>query len=307
MSGYSHTTVLLHEAVDALAIRADGVYIDGTFGRGGHSAEILKRLGPKGRLVAIDRDPQAIAEGERRFADDARFCLVRGAFSELPELLARCGVTGPVDGLLLDLGVSSPQLDDAERGFSFMRPGPLDMRMDPDRGVSAAQWLEQAEESEIADVLYQYGEERQSRRIARAIKAALPIARTEELAEVVAQALPRHEKNKHPATRTFQAIRIFINRELDELQAVLQHSLHWLAAGARLVVISFHSLEDRMVKRFLREGAQGERLPKGVPVQGEPRNRLWRLIGKAVRAGDAEVSGNARARSAVMRVAERLA
>ncbi len=306
----AHTPVLLDEAIDALNIRPDGVYMDGTFGRGGHAGRILEALGMDGRLIAFDKDDEAVSAARRHFAADQRFSIEHRSFAELAEVAAAHGVARRVDGLLLDLGVSSPQLDDPERGFSFLSDGPLDMRMNRAQGQSAAEWLAQADEGDIATVIHEYGEERFARRIARAIvarRAVAPIAATAELAELVARVCPVKERHKHPATRTFQAIRIFINRELDELQLCLRDSLDVLARGARLVVISFHSLEDRIVKRFMRDAAQGPRLPKGVPViHSETQGRL-RIVGKARRASEAEVAANPRARSAVLRVAEVLA
>ena len=302
-----HRPVLLDEAVDALALRPDGCYIDGTYGRGGHSARILEQLGPAGRLLAFDRDAEAVADAEARFRADPRFEIVHASFARLGEVVGERGLAGKIDGLLLDLGVSSPQLDDPERGFSFLNDGPLDMRMDRSRGRSAADWLADADEEEIADVIYEYGEERFARRIARAIVARRreePILATRDLADLVAQTCPIKEKRKHPATRTFQAIRIYINAELGELQSCLDQAMQVLAGGARLVVISFHSLEDRIVKRFMRERAAGPRLPKGVPVLHRDTVGPLQLIGGTVRASAGEVHANPRARSAVMRVAE---
>lgn len=309
-SDEAHRPVLLEASVEALSIDPTGVYLDGTFGRGGHSRLILQRLGERGRLIAIDKDPDAIAFAQQRFAEESRFQIVRGSFAMLAEVAEKAGVTGQVDGILLDLGVSSPQLDRAERGFSFLQDGPLDMRMDPASGQSAAQWLAGARAKEIADVLKEYGEERHAKRIARAIVAARaeqPIHTTLELAEIVAQANPSWEKGKHPATRSFQAIRIYINRELDELKQCLQQVLDVLAPGGRLAVISFHSLEDRIVKRFMRDQAKGDRFPPRLPVtQAQLQPRL-RVVGRAIRADEAEVAANPRARSAVLRIAERLA
>jgi 16S rRNA (cytosine1402-N4)-methyltransferase len=309
-SDEAHRPVLLEASVEALSIDPTGVYLDGTFGRGGHSRLILQRLGERGRLIAIDKDPDAIAFAQQRFAEESRFQIVRGSFAMLAEVAEKAGVTGQVDGILLDLGVSSPQLDRAERGFSFLQDGPLDMRMDPASGQSAAQWLAGARAREIADVLKEYGEERHAKRIARAIVAARaeqPIHTTLELAEIVAQANPSWEKGKHPATRSFQAIRIYINRELDELKQCLQQVLDVLAPGGRLAVISFHSLEDRIVKRFMRDQAKGDRFPPRLPVtQAQLQPRL-RVVGRAIRADEAEVAANPRARSAVLRIAERLA
>jgi 16S rRNA (cytosine1402-N4)-methyltransferase len=306
----AHTPVLLDEVLAGLAVQADGRYCDATFGRGGHTAAILARLGPGGRVCAIDRDPEAIAAGRERFAGEPRLTLIRGSFGRLEQLVRAAGWEGGLQGVLLDLGVSSPQLDEARRGFSFMQDGPLDMRMDNETGSSAAQWLARAGEREIADVLFKLGEEKFSRRIARAIVAARaeqPIDRTGRLAQVVAAAVPTREPGKHPATRTFQAIRIHVNRELEEAEAALPQAVNLLGPGGRLCVISFHSLEDRLVKRFMRREAQGDPVYAGLPnVPPHARPRL-RLVGGAVMPGDAEVAGNPRARSAVLRVAERIA
>jgi 16S rRNA (cytosine1402-N4)-methyltransferase len=306
-----HTPVLRDEVLAGLAVQPAGRYCDATFGRGGHTAAILEQLGPAGRVVAIDRDPEAIACGRERFAGESRLTLVRGSFGRLTELARTAGWgEGSVQGVLLDLGVSSPQLDEARRGFSFMQDGPLDMRMDYESGTSAAQWLARAGEREIADVLFRLGEERFSRRIARAIVAAravAPIATTRQLAEVVAGAVPTREPGKHPATRTFQAIRIHVNRELEEVEAALPQAVGLLGPGGRLCVISFHSLEDRLVKRYMRREAQGDPVYAGLPhVPPHARPRL-KLVGGAVMPGAAEVAGNPRARSAVLRVAERIA
>jgi 16S rRNA (cytosine1402-N4)-methyltransferase len=305
----SHRPVLLEEALEALAVRPDGIYVDGTFGRGGHSARILERLGPAGRLIALDRDPQAATEAARRFGGDERFHFERCSFDMLQQVTDGLGVGGRLDGVLLDLGVSSPQLDDPARGFSFQADGPLDMRMDPESGESAAAWLARAEEGEIVQVLRDYGEERFARRIARRIvetRRETPIERTGQLAELVATAAPTRERHKHPATRTFQAIRIRVNDELEMLRRCLADIPALLAPGGRLAVISFHSLEDRLVKRFMRQQAEGERLPRGLPVREGRRGQTLRLVGRAIRAGEAEVAVNPRARSAVLRVAERL-
>lgn len=302
--------MLCDEVLAALAVRADGIYIDGTFGRGGHAGAILAQLGPQGRLLGLDKDPQALDEARRRFGADERFEIERDSFAQLGKHVANRGWQGKVNGILLDLGVSSPQLDDAERGFSFRRDGALDMRMNPDEGQSAAQWLARAGEGEIADVLHHYGEERYARRIARAIVAARaegPITRTAQLAEIIRAAHPRWEPGKDPATRSFQAIRIYINRELDDLQACLPQAVAALAPGGRLAVISFHSLEDRRVKRFFRDEAKGDSFPPDLPVPQSALSPRLRLVGKAIRAAEAEVAANPRARSAVLRVAERLA
>ncbi len=304
--GLPHTTVLLNEAVEALAIKSDGVYVDGTFGRGGHSAQILERLGSNGRLIALDKDPAAVAAG--RAWCDARFRMVHRGFAQLAEVLHEQGVA-KVDGILLDLGVSSPQLDDAERGFSFRFDAPLDMRMDTSSGMTAAQWLATVDEVLLAEVIRDYGEERFAKQIARTVVAARairPIHTTRQLVELVGKAVRTREAGQNPATRTFQAIRIYLNQELEELARVLPECVTLLKPGGRLVVISFHSLEDRIVKRFMRDMAEGDKLPRDVPIRASevPQGRL-RLVGKAVRATDAEVRANPRARSAVMRVAER--
>ena len=306
----AHTPVLLDEVLAGLSVKADGRYCDATFGRGGHTAAILAQLGPAGRVCAVDRDPEAIAAGRERFAAESRLTLVRGSFGRLEERVRAAGWEGELQGVLLDLGVSSPQLDEARRGFSFMQDGPLDMRMDNESGLSAAQWLARAGEREIADVLFKLGEEKFSRRIARAIVAAraeTPIVTTRQLAGIVAGAVPTREPGKHPATRAFQAIRIHVNRELEEAEAALPQAVNLLAAGGRLCVISFHSLEDRLVKRFMRREAQGDPIYAELPnVPPHARPRL-KLIGGAVMPSDEEVARNPRARSAVLRVAERVA
>ncbi len=305
-----HASVLLAEAVDGLAIRPEGIYVDATFGRGGHAAKVLARLGSKGRLIAVDKDRQAVATARRRFGDDPRFDVWRGSFAALKARLHSLGLLGRVDGLLLDLGVSSPQLDDAARGFSFLREGPLDMRMDDTLGQTAAEWLQQVGIKDLARVLRQYGEERHALRIARAIRKAreeAPLRTTTQLADLITAAVPvGRERHKHPATRSFQAIRIFLNQELQDLQTLLDDVLEVLAPGGRLVVISFHSLEDRMVKRFMKQAARpGADLPVGLPVPADELHVDLRLIGKAVRASDAEIVANPRARSAILRIAER--
>ena len=304
--GLAHTTVLLHEAAEALAIKPDGIYVDGTFGRGGHSSLILEKLGSNGRLIALDKDPAAVAAGKKW--SDARFRMVHRGFAQLAEVLREEGVA-QVDGILLDLGVSSPQLDDAARGFSFRFDAPLDMRMDTSSGMTAAQWLATVDEVLLAEVIRDYGEERFAKQIARAVVAARaiqPILTTRQLVELVGKAVRTREAGQNPATRTFQAIRIYLNGELEELARVLPECVTHLKAGGRLVVISFHSLEDRIVKRFMRDMAEGDKLPRGVPIRASevPQGRLH-LVGKAVRATGAEVQANPRARSAVMRVAER--
>src|SRR5690554_2951459 len=307
-AAFKHRSVLLDEAVDYLVNDPAGCYVDATFGRGGHSRLILGQLGESGQLLGIDKDPEAIRVAEQLAADDARFSWFHGSFAQLDQALA--SKEWPrVNGVLMDLGVSSPQLDDASRGFSFMRDGPLDMRMNPQQSPSAAEWLAYADESEIADIIFRYGEERFGRRIARSIierRKEAPIETTLQLAALVSEAVPKKEKHKHPATRTFQAFRIFINRELEDLEVGLQGAVDRLAPGGRLVVISFHSLEDRLVKRFMRDLARGPRLPKGIPVTAAQEASDFRLIGKASKAGAGEVSENVRARSAVMRVLERI-
>jgi 16S rRNA (cytosine1402-N4)-methyltransferase len=308
MSDAPHTPVLLEESLEALAIDPDGIYLDGTFGRGGHARALLAKLGASGRLLALDRDPRAVAEGAVLARGDARFAMEHAPISRIEEVARRHGVFGRVSGLLLDLGVSSSQLDDPERGFSFTADGPLDMRMDTSCGPTAAQWLAQAEEREIVRVLRDYGEERFAKRIARAILRARgegPVARTRTLARIVASANPSREMGKHPATRTFQAIRIHINRELVELRAGLADVCGLLCAGGRLVVISFHSLEDRIVKRFIRDEARGEQFPRGLPLTARETSSRLRPVGRPVRPSSAEVAANPRARSALMRVAER--
>ncbi|AWL12930.1 16S rRNA (cytosine(1402)-N(4))-methyltransferase [Saliniradius amylolyticus] len=310
MAGQQHQSVLLDESINGLAIQADGVYVDGTFGRGGHSRAILEALGDKGRLIAFDRDPSAIAAAEE-FADDARFEIVHQPFSSMVDELAERGLLGQVNGILLDLGVSSPQLDDPKRGFSFLRDGPLDMRMDTTRGQSAADWLAEAELEEMVTVIKEFGEEKFGRRIAHAIvetRQHTPITRTLQLAELIDEAVPVKDKYKHPATRTFQGIRIFINSELDEVSKALHGTLECLAPGGRLAVISFHSLEDRLVKRFMREQSRGKQVPAGLPITEDELNasRTMKLVGKAIKPSASEIERNNRARSSVLRVAEKL-
>ena len=305
-----HRPVLLDEVLDALRVKPDGLYVDGTFGRGGHTAALLERLQSQGRVLAFDKDPAALAFAASRFEGEPRLIVRRGSFGDLRAVVTELGWQGKVDGVLLDLGVSSPQLDDAARGFSFLNDGPLDMRMDPDSGVSASDWLAAADAGEIADVLWRYGEERHSRRIARAIVAqrdSAPLCSTRQLAELIAAVAPQREGRKHPATRSFQAIRIFINRELQDLETVLPQAVDVLAPGGRLAVISFHSLEDRMVKRFIRDQQRGPQLPPDLPVVPAAYVPRLRAVGKAVRPGPEEVRANPRARSAVLRVAERMA
>jgi len=307
VNGQTHTTVLLNEAVESLHIRRDGVYVDCTFGRGGHARAILDRLGDEGRLIAIDRDADAIAANR---IDDNRLSLHHAAMSDLRQVLATEGIA-QVDGVLADLGVSSPQLDEAERGFSFRFDAPLDMRMDRTRGETVAAWLQHADEKNIAEVIRDYGEERFAGQIARKIVAARSlgaIRTTRQLAELVAETVRTREPGQHPATRTFQAFRIFINQELEEISAMLPQAVTSLAAGGRLVVIAFHSLEDRIVKRFIQEAARKDRLPSNFPIRAGIIDEATLLpIGRAVKPSAAEIEANPRARSAVMRVAERTA
>jgi 16S rRNA (cytosine1402-N4)-methyltransferase len=310
-SGFTHITVLLDEAVEALAVRADGCYMDGTFGRGGHSRLILQKLGAGGRLLGFDKDPQAIATGQSLAAEDGRFVIVQRSFAELGAEAQARGIAGKVSGILLDLGVSSPQLDDPERGFSFMNDGPLDMRMDPTRGVSAAEFIATAPVEEIARVFKEYGEERFAKRMAAAVvqrREIQPFERTSDLAEVLKVANPAWEKGKNPATRAFQGLRIHVNNELGDLEAGLEAALDALEVGGRLVVISFHSLEDRIVKLFMRKLAKGEadNMPRNLPIQYKAFEPKIKVHGKAQFASDAETKANPRSRSAVMRVAEKL-
>ena len=307
-----HIPVLLHEAVDALAIKPDGVYVDATFGRGGHSRLILLRLGEQGRLVALDRDPVAVVAGEA--ITDRRFSIRHGCFSHIKSILQQLGIE-KIDGVLLDLGVSSPQLEEISRGFSFRSGGPLDMRMDNTCGQTAAEWLMAVAEEQLEWVIKEYGEERFARQIARAIvavRARQPIVTTSQLAEIVSAVVRTRQREsiRHPATRTFQAIRVFLNRELEELSLALPQCVELLNPGGRLVVISFHSLEDRMVKQFMRKASSTDELPRGLPLREQDLRRLskqtLRVIGRAVRPGELEVAENARARSAVMRVAEKV-
>jgi len=309
MSSNAHVPVLLGPVLEGLNIKANGCYVDGTFGRGGHSKAILDQLTANGRLIAIDRDPQAIASAPQALLSDPRFELIRGESAQLEKFIDERGLRGSVDGVLLDLGVSSPQLDEAGRGFSFLRDGPLDMRMDPDAGISAADWLARVDEKELKRVLKTYGEERNAARIARAIVSArdeAPIDTTVQLADIVAAAAPAHGQKRHPATKSFQAIRVFINGELDQLKSALEQSVNVLRRGGRLCVISFHSLEDRLVKRFIRESSRETEQYRGMPsVPAEFRPKL-KAVGKLVEATAAEVAANRRARSARLRVAERL-
>lgn len=312
---FQHISVLLHESIDGLAIKPDGIYIDGTFGRGGHSRTILSQLGPNGRLYSIDRDPQAIAEAQK--IDDPRFTIVHGPFSGIAEYAQRYDLVGKVDGVLFDLGVSSPQLDDAERGFSFMKDGPLDMRMDPTSGMPVSDWLAQADLDDITWVIREFGEDKHARRIAKAIVAYReneenePLARTSQLAKLISDAAPKSFKEKkHPATRSFQAFRIYINSELEEIDTALKGAASILAPQGRLSVISFHSLEDRMVKRFMRKESKGPEVPHGIPLTQEQIRALGsadlKTVGKAIKPSEQEVEMNPRSRSSVLRIAEKL-
>lgn len=309
MSEFTHKTVLLQEAVDALLTDRDGIYIDGTYGRGGHSALLLSRLSLAGKLLAFDRDETAVNYAKTAHADDARFAIAHNNFGNMLHEVSARGWLGKVRGILLDVGVSSPQLDDAERGFSFLQDGSLDMRMDASSGISASEWVNHASVEEMTTVFREYGEERYAKRIAQAIEKSRieqPFQTTLQLAEVVAAANPAWEKHKHPATRVFQAIRIFINNELGELEVALQHSQQILCSGGRIAVIAFHSLEDRIVKHYFREQSRGKVLPRHIPVTGEAEGRTLKLVSKAIKASEQEVVQNPRARSAVMRVAEKL-
>ncbi|MEJ2534276.1 MAG: 16S rRNA (cytosine(1402)-N(4))-methyltransferase RsmH [Gammaproteobacteria bacterium] len=307
MSALQHQPVLLQEAISALHIRPEGRYVDCTFGRGGHSREILKRLTEQGRLLSLDKDPQAIAAGRGQLGSDSRLTLQQGSFAELEQWIHGWGAEDGLDGVLFDLGVSSPQLDDPERGFSFMEDGPLDMRMDPTHGESAAEWLARAPEREISRVIWEFGEERHARRIARSIVMAReqqPLLRTSQLAALIEDTIGRKER-KHPATRSFQAIRIHINKEMADLAEGLAAAIRQLRPGGRLVAISFHSLEDRLVKRTFKEAARPGRVRRDLPDPPDSAPTL-KLIGKAIRPSEDEISANPRARSAVMRVAEKL-
>jgi len=306
-----HAPVLLEEVLAGLAVRADGTYLDGTYGRGGHGQAVLERLGPEGRLLAIDRDPDAVASAIQQLSADPRVRIEQGNFAEMGAISAKAGFEGDFDGILLDLGVSSPQLDQPERGFSFLSDGPLDMRMDPSQAMTAADWINSASEREIGDVIRRYGEDRFARRIARAIvtrRDKAPIETTNQLADVVSNAIPARarEPGKHPATRTFQAIRIHVNDELGALERGLDASLGLLKVGGRLCVISFHSLEDRMVKRFMRRNASEDEAWRGLPDMPEHARARLVLVGRAIRPGAEEVRRNQRARSAVLRVAEKV-
>ena len=308
----SHAPVLHDEAIAALDIKPDGRYVDGTYGRGGHARSILAALGEQGQLIVMDRDPEAIADARQNLGADSRVTIIHDDYANLRSRMAELELLEKIDGILLDLGVSSPQLDDARRGFSFQRSGPLDMRMNPQQGESAAQWLARADEAEIARVLWEYGEERQSRRIARKIvetRQTQAIEDTAGLAALISDVLPRPKNNRHPATRSFQAIRIFLNGELAQIESLLESVFDLLRIGGRLLVISFHSLEDRLVKRFFKSYSTRRKIPRGLPLPDSEVDsgiRL-RIVLKAIKAGALELSSNPRSRSAVLRVAERTA
>ncbi len=309
MTTDQHITVLLHETIDALNVVSDGSYIDGTFGRGGHSRLLLSRLGPEGKLLAIDRDPRAIKEAEK--IQDARFCVVHERFSQIKRIAQDHDLQGKINGILFDLGVSSPQLDDPSRGFSFMSDGPLDMRMDPTRGISAAQWLNSASFEDIAWVLKEFGEEKCAKKIARAIvedRVTKPYTRTLQLAQMISRVVKSKEHHKNPATRSFQAIRIYINSELEEIRQALSDSIELLAPGGRIAVISFHSLEDRIVKQFFRQNSSLPEIPPGLPVRECDLQGLikLKLVGKPIKPSDEEIEKNQRSRSALLRVAQKV-
>lgn len=304
-----HQSVLLAEVVENLAIKSDGVYIDATFGRGGHAEAILAALGPNGRLLAIDKDPQAVAFARQRYSADKRFVIRHGSFSNVVTFAKEENIYGKIDGILFDLGVSSPQLDDPDRGFSFMRAGKLDMRMDTSSGIDAATWIAKISEKDLANVLFEFGEERHSRRIANAIVAArqeTPITTTHQLAEIVAKAHPAWQKGKHPATRSFQAIRIAVNRELDDLELGLEQGLEVLRVRGRLLVISFHSLEDRLVKQFMQQQERGKEIPAGLPIKHANIEVKFKRLSRAIKPSETEISMNPRARSATLRIGEKL-
>jgi 16S rRNA (cytosine1402-N4)-methyltransferase len=305
---HQHQPVLLAEVLQHFMIKPDGVYVDATFGRGGHAQAILNHLGPTGRLLAVDKDPEAIAYADQHFSSDKRFSIHHGSFTDLKAVLSKQNLDGKVDGILLDLGVSSPQLDNPERGFSFQQSGKLDMRMDSSSGIDAATWIASVSEPELANVLWEYGEERFSRRIARAIVTArteAPITTTAQLSEIVAKAHPAWEKGKNPATRSFQAVRIFINRELDDLKQGLDQALDALSVGGRLLVISFHSLEDRIVKHFIQHHERRDHFPAKMPVKFSDHLPRLQRVGRAIKASQLEVERNPRARSAVLRISEK--
>jgi len=304
-----HKPVLLEEVLEYLAIKPDGYYVDATFGRGGHSKAILNRLSEKGFLLAIDKDPSAVLFAEENLRHDKRFQIKQGSFAMLQSFINELGLNNQINGILLDLGVSSPQVDDPARGFSFLHDGPLDMRMDPAQPLDATAWINHADEREIARILWEYGEEKFSRRIAKAIireREKEPITRTKQLADIIAKANPAWEKHKHPATRSFQAIRIFINSELEALEACLEQSINALAVGGRLAVISFHSLEDKIIKRFIRDQQRGGEFPRGLPVTHDQFAPKLKRIVWGIRASEEEIKQNPRARSAILRVAEKI-
>ena len=306
---FSHQPVLLNEVLEALNVKQNGIYVDATFGRGGHSSAILSRLGQEGRLIAFDQDPEAIAYGRERFADDSRIEFEHCNFSEMGSVIVKRGLGNRIDGVLMDLGVSSPQLDDAGRGFSFLKSGPLDMRMNTEQGESAMQWLARVEMRDLILVLKRYGEEKFAKRIATAIietRKEQVIDNTAMLASIISDAIPVKEKHKHPATRSFQAIRMYINQELPSIESGLQAAASMLAVGGRLAVISFHSLEDRMVKRFMRDISSRAKLPPGLPIMEKDEEPPFRLVGKSWIAGAQELAANPRSRSARLRVLERV-
>lgn len=309
MNTFVHQTVLLDETVLAVLGSRDGVYVDATFGRGGHTRRLLAELSPSAVVIGFDKDPQAIEAGMALSKEDPRFQIVHASFADIDSVLAEKGLAGAVDGVLADLGVSSPQLDDAERGFSFMNDGPLDMRMNSAAGLSAAEWIASVDENELVDVLKTYGEERFAKRIARAIvtkREQAPITRTKQLADIVAEAHPAWEKHKHPATRSFQAIRIAVNAELDDVKSFLTRAMSVLKPQGRLAVISFHSLEDRLVKQYFQKEARGDDFPPDLPVTADMLNPTLKLVGKAIDPSKEEVDRNPRSRSARLRVAEKL-
>ena len=308
MGDFNHQSVLLDEALESLNIHPSGIYIDATLGRGGHSRAILQKLNEEGRLIAFDQDPEAIAFARQQFADEPRFTIEHCNFNQVADVVEQYGLTGKIDGVLMDLGVSSPHLDDAERGFSFMRSGPLDMRMDTSQGETAAQWLARVKPADLINVLKRYGEEKFAKRIATAIvdtRAEREITETGDLAEIISNAIPVKEKHKHPATRSFQAIRIYINQELQAIEQGLKGAVSVLAKGGRLSVISFHSLEDRIVKRFMRDISSRPKLPAGLPVMEADIEVPFRLVSKPIVAGAEELDVNPRSRSARLRVLER--
>ncbi len=306
---YQHQPVLLAEVLQHLMIKPDGVYVDATFGRGGHAQAVLDNLGPEGRFLAMDKDPEAIAYAKQHFTFDKRVLIYHGSFAQLKNFLVTQNLFGKIDGILMDLGVSSPQLDDPQRGFSFQHSGALDMRMDVSSGMDAATWIQKVSEQELTRVLWEYGEERFSRRIARAIVTArieTPITTTQQLAEIVSAAHPAWERGKNPATQSFQAIRIAINHELDDLEQGLEQALEALKIGGRLLVISFHSLEDRIVKHFVQHHERGDHFPARLPVKHKDHTPRLKRVARAVKPSVDEVVGNPRSRSAVLRIAEKL-